>query len=904
MPYGVGGAIAEGLQSGFEMGRSINQDAERKREFEVDAAIKREQADRLWQQEKDRYGRMQDAAQVQATQDQLAQLDKLAQGMQERGLTVSPELNMQRAQLAQQLAQMHGQIATIGRLAQAQPAGVTGAAPRPNVASADLSGASAPAPTAPLPDLSQAGPAPAIPPGVAGGPQATSAPAPGGGGAMGVQGVQGAQPQPPPGLGPQSGPVGMGVDGLVPAGVSSGGALPAGAAAAPAPAVSGGAPQAASVASPTTSAVTPQQTLVTQTDQDAQDLASRLHTGQVSLTDVAPKDLALMVASATKHPPDDLSALNQGLADFNAGVATGNNGLMIQGLNGVYGPSINTGVGQPSQYGGNVVSKKIVGLDPALSADGTVHPDRVMVRQEVTTDQTGPDGTPAIYHAPLLGADGKVAAIPLTDAFNHVGAMGALTATLAHPDAQAALAQGAKDPAVKAYFDAYNSMAAPLSKADVLENQIQATMQRTGKPRGEVEQMYRNAGAIPWQLSVPHGVGQSDAAFIQDIMQHNPGMSYEDAAALAQRTTHAITKYSPGAGGGAGVQGSGSGGLPGATGPAGAPTSPDDFLAKLSPEDRQSVLTAARDPSTLANISTAKGRREHVQNLLSQYLQTQNAQGSVMIGKGTAGIDAQGNPVGGINPASVDFFTTLALGGDQSWRTGLGRSGQGAEMIRAVDNNMPKLAASLNLSAADIGTNKAQLAALNKTLTDRTKYVTAVDQLNGTLDRQASLVQSLLAKGGATEGGPLFNKPYNVVRQALGSVDAHNLDVALVGLAREHQRVIVSPLSNGQLAVQAQQTGDKLVNLDLTPSQIMGTIGVMKTEAANAKTQGAETLEFTRQQVHNLFPDGAPKAGGVQGAAAPPVGAKPTQIQTAADYAALPSGAQYIDPTGVARTKQ
>lgn len=599
MPYGVGGAIAEGLQSGFEMGRSVTQDAERRREFEIEQAVRKENADRLWQQEKDRYSRMADEAQVKAQQEHLAMLDKLAKGYEDRGEPVDPRLNEMRAQASARLSQMHQSIATSGRLA---PVGGVQAPERPNVASA-----------APLPDLSQA--PPAAPSGAAGGPQANPAPASGGVGATAAPPVQS---PPARGLGPSYGPAGMGVDGLQPASAST--PLPATAAAPPAPAIPGGAPQAATVASPTTSAVTPQQQFVTQADQSAQDLASRLNTGQVSLADVAPKDFALMVASATKHDASDLSALNQGIADFHAGMQTGNNGLVIQGLNGIFGPQINQGAGQPSAYGGNVVSKKIIGLDPAASADGTIHPDRVMPRLEVTTDQTGPDGTPLIYHAPLLGADGKVAAIPLADAMNHIGAQGALAATLSHPDAQALLAKGARDPEVQKYLDYYNQQATPLSKTQVLENRIRAFMTKNNVDRATAEQAFRNSGEIPWQLSIPRGVGGGDVAAAEQLFQDHPDQykTIGDALNAVRATSHAYSKYGPGAvnvgpaGSAGGVQGNG-------VTAANAGLTGDDYLKTLPTSMQATVKNIAANPSLLQNVPTAKGARAAMADRVLQY---------------------------------------------------------------------------------------------------------------------------------------------------------------------------------------------------------------------------------------------------------------------------------------------
>lgn len=833
---GVGGAIAEGIQGGWQMGLQADAAAEHRREFEAEMQIRRAEEDRRVKQEEDRYGRLQDVARMKAVQDRLEYVDKQATSIaQNHGPNAVPKhLMEERVRLAIQMDDMQREVAA-SPTARLSGTGLVPSAPqRPNVASADMAGS--------------------------------------------VPAAQSAGPQE---LAPQ-GPMFTPVSQSQPAPTSA---------------------QEPAVAGPKATARTPQQMRVANVDQASQDLASRLQTGQASLATTKPGDFALMVASATKRPPAEIGAVKQHVADFNTGMTTGNNGLVMQGLNGVFGPQISQGVGQPSPYGGNVVSKEIVGLDPAMSADGSIHSDKVIPRLKVTTDQTGPDGAALYYHAPLMGQDGKVAAVPMAAAVNHVGAAGGLAELASHPDAQAMLAEGAKDPRVQQYLEDYRLQLEPVSKAQIIENHIQAYMRSNKVDRTTATQAFVDAGDLPWHPL--HGVGVQDVAAAQQLMAADPQHYPDLPAALraVQATTHSITKYSPGAVNTAPAGGGGTGtGLPGSTTSTGELQAPEAFLKKLSSEDRASVLAISRDPSLIANVSTSKNRREHVQNLVDQYLATQDAQGTVHLGTGAAGIDAQGNPIGGIKPDTVDFYATQSIAGDNSWQTGLGRGKVGQALISAVKDRIPAMAHELGLSPQDVGSNKAQNVALSKTLVDRTKYVAAVEQLQGTLSRQAGLVQSLLAKGGATEGGPLFNAPYNKVREALGSVDAKNLELALVGLAREHQRVIVSPLSNGQLAVSAQATGDKLANLNLTPSQIMGAINTMKTEAANAKTQGKETLTGIQSQLSNL---GKAKTGTGLGAGSPsPASAGGVaRISSDADFDALPSGARFVGPDGHTRVK-
>lgn len=760
MPYGVGGAIAEGLQSGFEMGRSVTQDAERKRQFEMEQAVRKENADRLWQQEKDRYGRMADMAQVQAQQDHLAALDKLANGYDDRGEPVDPRLNEMRAQAAARLAQMHQSIATGGRLS--APGGVQAPASSTQAA--------------PLPDLPQPSPAPS---GVAGGPQANPAPAPGGVGAIAEPAVQSP--------------------------------LPSTAAAPPAPGIAGGAPEAAAVASPTTSAVTPRQQFVTQADQGAQDLASRLNTGQARLADVAPKDFAMMVASATKHDPSDLSGLHQGIADFHAGMQTGNNGLVIQGLNGVFGPQINQGAGQPSPYGGNIVSKKIVGLDPAASASGTIHPDRVMPRLEVTTDQTGPDGTPLIYHAPLLGADGKVAAIPLADAFNHIGAQGALASTLSHPDAQALLAKGARDPDVQQYLEYYRAQAMPLSKTQVLENRIQAFMSKNKVDRATAEQAFRNSGEIPWQLSIPRGVGGGDVAAAEQLLQDHPDQykTIGDALNAIRSTTHAYSKNQPGAGGVAGGAG-----VPGAANPG----------SGLS--------------STAINPITG-----------SRVLPTPDKSGLIL----------------GYTPSALDRLAYDYIVRGQGAFQNMGRGDKADPVKKAVSNRADELMTAAGISAQDYVEGKDEYKSNARSLSLQVLRGDAIDASMAKIANDFGTIDATI-KGGNANIAPFLAKPLNAIREGAGSPELTAYKLAVKQVATEYERLLTGgQLSTAQLHEGARKDAEGILNENMTVDQVNKLVPVMQREMNNAQkaTHGEIATIRSKMRPGSSTSIGAPAAAPV-----------------------------------------
>jgi hypothetical protein len=573
-------------------------------------------------------------------------------------------------------------------------------------------------------------------------------------------------------------------------------------------------------------------------------------------------------------------------------MSTGNNGLMLDGLNGLFQPWINAGVGGPSPYGGTITGKKIIGLDPAQSADGSIHPNMVIPRLEVTTSHVGPDGNNLYYHAPMTQGrsidpvnDNQVAALDVQDSSDKIGQMGTMLTALDHPDAQAKMQRGASDPRVQQYLDALTTAYQPANPVAAKEQVINRYMHDHNVDENTAIARLQQLGFLPMPARV--GGAYNDMLAAEDMVQRGLAPDFNSAMNIIQRTTHALPKVggTSSAGGGSGL---GTGGLPGTTDTTGTMLTGEDFLKKLSPADRESVLDVAHDPSLLQGVSIAKGRREHIQQLVSQYQRVMEASGApgaanLQIGKGLPGMDVNGKPVGGDNPANIRFYALATIGGNTSWQQGLSRGQDGVRFIKEVKNAIPGIMVNeLGMQPGDLGSNAAMNKALQVTLQDRTKYSAAVEQLSGTLDKQATLVESLLDKAGATGVGPLVNKPYNYLREKLGSDDFNTLQAALIGLGREHQRVLVSPLSNAQLAVQAQATGDKIANPDMTPSSIRAVIGVMRKEVANARAQAADTISAQQQRLRDMTPtmqgttpQGGPAMGGAPAPTAPAAGTQP-----------------------------
>lgn len=207
--------------------------------------------------------------------------------------------------------------------------------------------------------------------------------------------------------------------------------------------------------------------------QQALDDASRLATGQLSMESMTPDQLYRTVTLGTGMPAKDLQAMPKYAADLQAGMETGNQGLVLQAVNGIMAPQLRIGVGSPSPYGGTITRKEIIGLDPARDANGVDHPGRVIPRMRVYVQRPG-DTQERYYDAPMTmdrssDPDDKAAAIDIQKVMDWVGNLGVLTTVLQRPEMQTRLAEGEQKagPEVQKYFDEFNLAIKPGGKKQI-----------------------------------------------------------------------------------------------------------------------------------------------------------------------------------------------------------------------------------------------------------------------------------------------------------------------------------------------------------------------------------------------------------------------------------------------------
>jgi hypothetical protein len=543
--------------------------------------------------------------------------------------------------------------------------------------------------------------------------------------------------------------------------------------------------------------------LVGQMKQEAQDTVSKLQTGQLDIRQMDPAHLVQTITATTDRPVADFmptkdgqpSVVAQAVTDFKTGQSTGNEQMMLRGLNALFQPELAKGLGETAPNGGRIVAKRLVKIVPDQNDPTKIHPVLAIDTVDANGNPLPPYIAPVTQNRSAHPGD-MVASLDMEDAVDRIHRLEAVSAMAANPGIGKALAAGQDDPSAQAYLNSLRHLGASpkVGATEEKENAIKRYMLDNGVDRDTAVAAMQKAGTLPTPKDTTTGpLGKK----LADIKKSD--LSEADKAQAA-RVAAGLIKVKP-------------------TGPAAAPgVNGDGTVAGtkfLSP----------------AEIQEKRQR-------------------------------------------TVDFYATQSIAGDNGWQVGLARGKVGQALIAAVKDRIPEMAQELGLSPQDVGTNKAQYAAYTKTLADRQKYTTAVEQYNDTLLKQGELVKSLLAKGGATEGGPLFNKPINALKGALGDADYNNLRAALVGLAREHQRLLTGPMSNAQLTVSATHTGDQLANADLPSKTIVSLIdNVMAKEAANGKQAAREALQGVRDRMSQLGkPTAAPAAQQPQTATNPKTG--------------------------------
>lgn len=260
--------------------------------------------------------------------------------------------------------------------------------------------------------------------------------------------------------------------------------------------------------------------------QDALNFFSRVSSGSEDFDKAPPGDLYMNFTAATGMEPEELAKMPKYIDDIQAGLQTGNQGLVVEATNGLMTPQLRRGVGAPSPYGGVIVKKEIIGLDPARDANGQDHPNRFIPRLRVYVDHPdarGPrmeNGATGYYDAPMTrngsaDPDDQVVAVDIGKAMDWMGNLGVLANAVQNPQVAARLEQGKREKGTdaKRYLDDLIAMSRPtkknttVEKIDLKDRVRLITRDETGKPISQEDIPY---GAPP-RILAPHGGGAGGA---------------------------------------------------------------------------------------------------------------------------------------------------------------------------------------------------------------------------------------------------------------------------------------------------------------------------------------------------------------------------------------------------------
>lgn len=664
----------------------------------------------------------------------------------------------------------------------------------------------------------------------------------------------------------------------------------------------------------------------------AKDTASRIQTGQMSMDDLSPADTVRLIQANTRRPVSDFirgdngtSRVKQGIDDTTAGIETNNQGLMIQGANGLLGPELQTGLGHVTRDGSQIVGKSLYALVPAPGAaqpqqpqgnpiqnltsaltaatmpdeggpgegqqptqesqqsapvpgqpvqqpqqsqpagSGTLmpsnQPGRVLPVLQVTARH--PDGTEVTYHAPVtkgrgVGPDDEVhPGLDIGDAMEHMGKLGTLEAWMNTPEARAKIDQGVKELGgnVNSFLGSYYAMHGdakallPAGSEDPTTKKISA-IQKFAKDQGlTFEQAAR-------QLDGKSGAGVAGttgplARKFADI--DNSNLSGEDKAA-AKRVAALGVKMA-GDVEAAPATPATSSGLPTKVSPSDQ-AARDSDATKIMQREKGAIeqkLAAAKTPEDKAR---AQSELDGINKEIAGQGGTIAAPGSKTAAAAPTSSPALGDTTApdpkADHMAAVKFWAKAVIAGDRDWQVGLSRGKDGAKLISDVKAYVPKLAAEMGLDPQDMGTTRAQSAALSSTLKDLTKRAEAVELFSNKVSKDMATFDSLLDN--ASTGSPLLiSKPINTLRRQFSDPDLAQLDLAAKQVGAEYERLITGgTLSVAQLHAGASEDAKALINGDMPPAEARAKMQIMRQEMANAKAAAHESQARVTDQMRAL----------------------------------------------------
>lgn len=187
--------------------------------------------------------------------------------------------------------------------------------------------------------------------------------------------------------------------------------------------------------------------------------------------------------------------------------------------------------------------------------------------------------------------------------------------------------------------------------------------------------------------------------------------------------------------------------------------------------------------------------------------------------------------------------------------------GYGAQMNlrrQAVMTLAGKMAQEAPGGIAGTPAAQADFHALSGQLNSLRRTQGSVEQFEGTAQREADLVRSLLPTGGGTSS-PVLNKWYQGGREAVGDPNVSRFDGAITSFKNEYARI----MSSGGAGTGASTTdaakaeADRLLNRNQSPAQIRANLDTMQKSMNNRRAAIEKAIEDAQRRF-----DGAAKGNG------------------------------------------
>lgn len=574
---------------------------------------------------------------------------------------------------------------------------------------------------------------------------------------------------------------------------------------------------------------------------------SRLQPGQ--LTRALTTNLNRDPSDYVRPPAGGMAPIEKAGMNVMEGLQGGDMGRVLSGLNVIYAPELQKGVGEPGREGGNIVAKRIINVVADPRNQDPENPRLIPVlRVYVNSGQDFrgplppdvPEGSTGYYDAPLTekrssDPSDNVMSLGLNDQMERITKHMQLVELLNSPEGQAKLREDASsgwNPAE--YLQALRSLGAtPQKQLTTTRTVIPANarmLETVSDPSGKTVSEREVLGQPkPIANALEQFKASLDSAVASGVLtQEQADENYRAALAAAAR------------GGGKASA-------------AAARETPADQAERLVKEGKFKTLAEARafvTPSKAANEAAVRARSDL---------------GGL---KSAAMGDAPDRP-----DEAVDFWSRAVIAGDKDWQIGLSRSKTGADLIEKVKRRVPAMAKEMGLEPQDIGTTRAQSAAYAAAMKELTKRAEGVELFASKVEKDMKTFDGLLDKA-ALDSPMLLNRPINALRRQFSDPGLSQLDLAASQVGKEYERLINGgTLSVAQLHAGAAEDAKNLINGNMSPKQARAVMSTMLQEMENARAAARESTQRIQEKMRGLGRGrDAPAAGGASKPEPPAVG--------------------------------